>query len=48
MRTVLFGMEDLAAFIIVSINSFTISFKSSIKKICGSSLLLLAIAYITL
>ena len=32
MRTVLFGMEDLSAFMIVSVNSFTISFKSFFKN----------------
>ena len=32
MRTVLFGIEDLATFMIVSVNLFTISFKSSVNN----------------
>ena len=32
MRTVLFEIEDLAAFVIVSVNSFAISFRSSLNK----------------
>ena len=45
MRTVLFGIEDLAVFM-MSVISFTLFIFSLLSKIRGSSLLLLEIAYI--